>query len=177
MPASLPTYTPLQAGTGQTVIANSTVWGAWNQVYASSGTTTMTIPVITTAGTGSNGAVWANWNATCTAGTTTVSTLSTAVWTQWNTGWEETRETRERREAQERAALAAAGERAAAARAARAAANTRAEELLLSLLTPEQAATYRERGWFEVRGSKGGRWRIRNRGQSGNVDLMPRNRG
>ena len=58
-------------------------------------------------------------------------------------------------------------------RIAREVARTRAEELLLSLLSEEQAASYRERGWFEVRGSKGGRWRIRNRGQSGNVDLMP----
>jgi hypothetical protein len=45
--------------------------------------------------------------------------------------------------------------------------------VLLSLLTAEQAASYQENGWFEVRGSRGGRWRIRNRGQAGNVDLMP----
>jgi hypothetical protein len=43
----------------------------------------------------------------------------------------------------------------------------------MSLLSDEQAVSYRENGWFEVRGSRGGRWRIRNRGQAGNVDLMP----
>jgi hypothetical protein len=52
-------------------------------------------------------------------------------------------------------------------------AHSRAREVLLSLLTDEQAASYAEKGWFEVRGSRGGRWRIRARGQAGNVDLMP----
>ena len=41
------------------------------------------------------------------------------------------------------------------------------------MLTDQQARDYVEHGWFEVRGSRGGRYRIRNRGQSGNVDLMP----
>jgi hypothetical protein len=57
--------------------------------------------------------------------------------------------------------------------AARAKVNSRAQQLLMSLLNDEQARDYREHGWFEVRGSSGGRWRIRNRGQAGNVDLMP----
>jgi hypothetical protein len=51
-------------------------------------------------------------------------------------------------------------------------AQARAEELLASLLTPEQAGSYREHGWFAVRGSAGGWWRIRNQGQAGNVEEL-----
>lgn len=56
---------------------------------------------------------------------------------------------------------------------ARLIARDRAAELLGYCLTSDQRATLREHGWFEVRSSKGRRWRIRDRGQSGNVDLMP----
>jgi hypothetical protein len=49
----------------------------------------------------------------------------------------------------------------------------RARELLFSLLTDEQVRTYRELGWFELRGSAGGWWRIRRDGQVGNVDELP----
>jgi hypothetical protein len=51
--------------------------------------------------------------------------------------------------------------------------NERAEALLLSLLGPDQARSYTEAGWFEVRGSAGGRFRIRRHGQAGNVDELP----
>jgi hypothetical protein len=132
----------------------------------SSGSTTMT-------------ATWQSWNAAYFTSTTipvnylyvssATTTMYVPAWGAWNTAYEETREQREVRERCE----AAARQRAEDLRRAREAASNRAEELLLSLLTEEQAASYRERGWFEVRGSRGGRWRIRNRGQAGNVDLMP----
>ncbi len=48
----------------------------------------------------------------------------------------------------------------------------RAEQLLLSFLTPEQARSYTEDGSFLVTGSAGGRWRIRHDGHMGNVDLL-----
>jgi hypothetical protein len=54
-------------------------------------------------------------------------------------------------------------------RAARARARDRARELLLSLLTEEQARTYEGDGWFEVAGSDGGLFRIHSAGQAGNV--------
>lgn len=50
-----------------------------------------------------------------------------------------------------------------------AAALARAELLLSSALTSEQQGTRREHGYFDVSGSAGGRWRIWNNGQSGNV--------
>jgi hypothetical protein len=51
----------------------------------------------------------------------------------------------------------------------------RAEALLLSLLDEIQAASYIQQGWFEVRGSAGGRYRVNRRGQAGNVDEMDGN--
>lgn len=48
----------------------------------------------------------------------------------------------------------------------------RAERLLLSFLTPEQARSYVADGFFLVTGSAGGRWRIRREGYMGNVDLL-----
>jgi hypothetical protein len=141
-----------------------------------------------------NNTVWVNWNTAYATGSTTVPQynpmfagttgttiyLNDLVWISWNTTWTETQEQRAQREAahaererlhaEEMARLAAAQAERSRVRVA---AKARAEELLLSLLTDEQVASYRDKGWFEVRGSKGGRWRIRNRGQAGNVDLMP----
>ena len=51
-------------------------------------------------------------------------------------------------------------------------ATDRAEELLLSLLTDEQAESYRSDGSFIVIGSHGGRYRI-TRGVSGNILWVP----
>lgn len=56
--------------------------------------------------------------------------------------------------------------------AAHAERDARAERLLLSFLTPEQARSYTEDGSFLVTGSSGGRWRIRREGYQGNVDLL-----
>jgi hypothetical protein len=49
----------------------------------------------------------------------------------------------------------------------------RAETLLLSLLDDDQARSYTQDGWFEVRGSAGGRYRISRRGQAGNIAELP----
>jgi hypothetical protein len=56
--------------------------------------------------------------------------------------------------------------------AARSRALTRARELLLSLLTEEQARSYTQAGWFEVRGSDGGLFRIHSHSQAGNVQEL-----
>lgn len=130
---------------------STTTWSAWNQ---GTGAATLLIQDST----------WASWSNLVS--TTTSATIS---WNAWNTAYEETREQQRERQAREREQAAAR----TAYQAERAVARARAEELLLSLLTDEQAASYTEHGWFEVRGSRGGRWRIRKRGQAGNVDLMP----
>ena len=147
-------------------------WFAW----CSTTSTTMTTSDLT----------WQVWNSNVTttsgslalnypSGTTYVSTGS--QWVSWNTSYTELTEEQAAAfaEAQQAALERQAAQEAqwAAERAEREKASERAAALLLSLLSPEQAATYREHGWFEVRGSSGRRWRIRNRGQSGNVDLMP----
>lgn len=141
---------------------NAIIWPYW-QATATTGSSIQFIP-----------GTWAAWNQSYSTGTTTAQFLTTnivttATWTNWNAGWTETREQRELRERQNREW----NQRQSELRAARVAASDRALELLAALLTDEQMASYRNKGWFEVRGSKGGRWRIRNRGQSGNVDLMP----
>jgi hypothetical protein len=61
--------------------------------------------------------------------------------------------------------------------AARVRVTERAEKLLLSLLTADQAASYLRDGWFEVTGSAGGRFRINRRGQAGNIDELPADGG
>ena len=120
---------------------------------------------------------WQYWNTACYSNATgTSSTMTLQIlpaWGAWNTVYEETREQRENRERLEAQQRAEWQQQDQERRRAREQADARAEELLLSLLTEEQAATRQDRGWFEVRGSAGGRYRIRSRGQAGNVDLMP----
>lgn len=48
----------------------------------------------------------------------------------------------------------------------------RAEALLASLIDEDQMRSYLTRGWFEVTGSSGGRYRINRNGQAGNVDEL-----
>jgi hypothetical protein len=154
-------------------------WPWWNQAYATSTSTTM----ITNATS-----PWQAWNVQYSTGglpylNTTATTVLLPQWGSWNAQYEETAGLKAARAAQQAAWEAGRAEREAAARerevayrrrqAVRVAAASRAEELLLSLLSEQQARTYLEHGWFEVRGSRGGRWRIRNQGQAGNVDLMP----
>jgi len=130
---------------------------------------------VTTAGT-----TWQYWNLTTANSTTASTVLYLPAWQNWNTAWQETREQQAAREVREVAARAERERQEAVIRAAaaeqeavRQRAAARAQELLLSLLTEAQAADYLDRGWFEVRGSAGGRYRIRRRGQAGNVDRMP----
>jgi hypothetical protein len=140
--------------TNTTMTTGDTAWIAWNNGVT---TTTGSLALNYTTGTAyvSTGGQWVAWNASYTEMTEEQAAAFA----------EAQRVAEERRAAQEA--------QWAAERAERDKASERAEELLLSLLSEEQAATYREHGWFEVRGSSGRRWRIRNRGQSGNVDLMP----
>lgn len=149
--------------------AGATTWLAWNGTTCSSTATT-------------NNVTWESWNSSTTGSAALYNTTTGTVtwvqpnWTSWNASYEETAEqkaARERAREERLAREAEAAARMAEEQAERQRASERAVELLLSLLSDEQAATYREHGWFEVRGSSGRRWRIRNRGQSGNVDLMP----
>jgi hypothetical protein len=143
--------------TNTTVTMGDQAWAAWNvSVTSTTGSLALNYPT---------GSAWVS---------------DGSSWVTWNTAYQETEDEQAARETRE-AELRAGWERrrqeqaaeAAVLRAEREAANARALELLLSVLTPEQRASYLDEGWFEVRGSRGGRWRIRNRGQSGNVDLMP----
>jgi hypothetical protein len=178
-------------GTEITVPQVADPWPWWNQAYATSTSTTTIMNALP--------GPWQAWNVQYSTSSlpylnTTATTILLPQWGSWNAQYEETAELkaaweagRAEREAvaREREAAWEAGraEREAVARereaayqrrqAVRAAASSRAAELLLSLLSEQQARSYTEHGWFEVRGSKGGRWRIRNQGQAGNVDLMP----
>jgi hypothetical protein len=169
-------------------VFNDPVWQTWNNVSFSGNSTASTASTGITTGSIWAGSTWQSWNVTYTTNSGqsyaydagTGQTVMIPGWAAWNTVLEETREQQEERERAQAEAVRVM-EEARAAQAARQvqekqereAAQARAAELLRSLLTPEQWASYQESGWFEVRGSKGGRWRIRNRGQSGNVDLMP----
>lgn len=140
--------------------AGAVAWNSWNRTLycctSASSSTAATFDV-----------TWETWN---TAGTSGITVLTgSPQWVAWNAGWQETEDQRlerERLEAERRAAWEAH-------RAEREQAGARALELLRSLLTDGQWASYQEKGWFEVRGRSGRRWRVRSRGQSGNVDLMP----
>ena len=157
---------------------SSSVWQAWNWSYNASSTTTIT----------NLNDPWQAWNGAYNTGSmTTSATIFVPQWQSWNFQYEETAEQRATREAEQAAWEAGRAEREVRAEQQRAeqerereryqkvrlAAQSRAEQLLMTLLNDEQVRTYREHGWFEVRGSRGGRYRIRNRGQAGNVDLMP----
>ena len=121
--------------------------------------------------TTSSTATWLEWNTTYATGGPV---CATSTWAEWNatytvtyaqeTARQLTEETAEQRAERERIA--------AEWQAARVAARERAEQLLRSLLTPEQVRSYEMRRFFEVTGSAGGRWRIRRGSQAGNVDLL-----
>jgi len=170
LPAGTPAARSLVSACGGGLVTNATVWANWNSGLYCAGTTTTSMNIVTYS------VVWANWISTAAstmaygAGS---AILTAQVWAGWNTAWTETREqaaARSRLTAQLEARQAA---RLAEERTVRVAVEARAEQLLFSLLSDEQARTFREDGWFEVRGSRGRRWRIRRRGQAGNVDLMP----
>ena len=158
-------------------------------VYLSSGTTTVFVCPSITAGTTTT--VFAC--PSITAGTITASqvTSSAIVQPQSNTtwgyvlepglqwGWHQGGYSRAQytETAAQREARAAAVRRNEACRRARVLASERAEALLLGLLDEDQAASYIQRGWFEVTGSAGGRFRVNKRGQAGNVDELPADGG
>lgn len=173
--------------------AGASGWVTWNTGYANCTLYTSTSSTTAMAYTETP---WASWNITYTG--TSGNTLaygansniavssgaqfavSTPQWTTWNTAYQETEDQRLERERQaaeanaHREAGRAERERQEAERRAeREQAEARSLELLRSLLTGEQWASYQDKGWFEVRGKSGRRWRVRNRGQSGNIDLMP----
>ena len=121
------------------------VWQAW----ASSSTTMPTTQFISNTATT---VVWANWNDAWSIGTTSAITIGPAVaWAGWNTTWEETAEQRAAREVRDAEAV----QRQDEAKAERQAALKRSEELLEFVLTDEQMADYRERGYFEVTSEQG----------------------
>jgi len=157
-------------------------WSPGQTWFAWCSTTGTTVTMADGAWTAWNNAVMTTTGSAAFNYTTSTAYVSNGVsWVSWNTRYEEETEEQQReREAREAEVMAdwrrqhAEQEAAEAERAReRAEADQRAQELLLSLLTPQQRESYLDKGWFEVRGSKGGRWRIRNKGQSGNVDLMP----
>lgn len=148
-----------------TIYAGTTgTWRAWNQAYVTTANT------ITTSGT-----TWQNWNQSWSAAGT-VSSMSlnytTGGWIQWNTDYTETQEQRAERERLGEAARVHAEREQEERQRTRELARARAEELLVALLSDEQAGTWREHSYFTVRGSRSGAlYRIR-RGISGNVDRM-----
>lgn len=159
---SCPPVVPQSGG----ATGSACTWTCWNHQYVTQ--TTGTTVLI-------NPPAWEAWNSSIystAAGTTTIILVPTQ-WQSWNTLYAETAEQERARWQAQQEAQAERDRRYAALRAERLVASSRAEELLLSLLSEEQAASYRERGFFEVTGSRGGRWRIRSNGQAGNVDLMP----
>lgn len=139
-------------------------WGAWNVTFTSTTGSTMVYDA------GSNTAIPVGGSFTITA----------PQWVTWSADYQETEDQRAAREERDREVRERQRERqaemearAAEQRLEREQAESRALELLRSLLSDAQWASYQDNGWFEVRGKSGRRWRVRNRGQSGNVDLMP----
>jgi hypothetical protein len=129
-----------------------------------------------------NDPTWTAWNCnvTSTSGSlaynyaTNTSYVSTGTaWVTWNAAQQESEDQRAQREERERQVQAGWQARYEEQQREQERTSARALELLRSLLSDGQWASYQERGWFEVTGASGRRWRVRNRGQSGNVDLMP----
>jgi hypothetical protein len=144
--------------TGTTITMGDSAWSAWNSTVATTGGS-LAFNYTTNTAWVSTGQQWLSWNAAHQAETEEQQAARVAREAEVTADWKRHLAEQNAREA-ERVRETAAADR-------------RAQELLLSLLSPEQRESYLDRGWFEVRGSRGGRWRIRDRGQSGNVDLMP----
>lgn len=118
---------------------------------------------------------WITWtNATSTASSTTTSASS--VWYDWNNGEPvvytyQPRELTEEEKERQRVAQEKSKQEAAERQRKLEEARQKAEELLLSQLSPGQKNQYRKRGWFVCRGQSGKSYRIR-KGWSGNVDEL-----
>jgi hypothetical protein len=122
-------------------------------------------PVFSNAGTTQ---AWASWNQSPYLFTSTgTTTLSMNQWVSYNTAYEETAEQKSQRERQQAEYEAGREQRLAEQEARRVqrvaelkAANRLAEDLLMACLSPDQAADHALRGWFDVEGSMGNRYRI-----------------
>jgi hypothetical protein len=163
--------------------AGASGWVTWNADY------TTALYTATTSNTAYIEPAWGSWNITytVTSGNTLVYdansnvaipsggslTVTTPQGSYWNEQAQETGDQRAAREEREQQVQADWQRRYEEQERERQAVRDRALELLRSLLTDGQWASYQEKGWFEVRGKSGRRWRVRNRGQSGNIDLMP----
>lgn len=158
---------PWTVATGNTTTTlGLDTWQSWNCNWTGTASTATTLAFAWQD-------TWTSWNLQPAVGTILAPGAYSAgvtTWTAWNGAWwqPETPEETARREQ----VLAAARRRDEDYRTRRAAAEVRARELLLAVLTPEQADSYTRRGSFEVRGSAGGRYRINDRGQAGNVDRL-----
>ena len=120
---------------------------------------------------------WITWNGNATTSSSTASWTMDMKWS-WNMSTTRTLYTINNvnhRSAEIDAAHAldhaARRARSEARSAARVVARDRADELLLSILSPEQRATYQDSGEFLVVGSAGGLYVIR-RGVSGNISWI-----
>lgn len=149
----------------------------------SSGTAYLIYPAWTTSAT--TGVTWNTWPDQATTGISALNQVTDALgnlvqayqmadlgWQSFRYSWPQYQETASQRADRERRRDEAIRE-SQRRRAAMARVTERAETLLLGLLDPVQAASYAERGWFEVTGSAGGRFRINRRGQAGNIDELP----
>lgn len=135
----------------------TTTWVSWN----------------TTATTGTVG-VWGNWNQTYVV-TQPIILQPGEVWGAWNIQCQPVQvqpETAEQRAAREEHARRRNADQAHR-RQVRERARDKALALLMSFLDDDQQRTYRDQGYFDIAGSRGRRWRIEDRGQSGNVLLLP----
>jgi hypothetical protein len=139
-----------------TTTSASTTWVSWNSIATTTGT------------------VWGNWNQTYVI-TQPIILQPGDVWGAWNTGYQPVQvqpETAGQRAAREEHARRWNADQAHR-RQVRERARDKALALLMSFLDDEQQRTYRELGYFDIAGSRGRRWRIEDRGQSGNVLLLP----
>jgi len=129
-------------------------WESWNSGISATSTLTTALDSIQV-----KSYVWENWNSLISAGTMNVQVV--------------------RAPAPQSAADIAAREQAREAAEQRRQRQLRAADralgLLMSLLDEEQQASYRDRGYFDLTGSRGRRWRIEKQGQAGNVLLLPDN--
>lgn len=129
------------------------------------GTTTFTINTSTT--TTSSGSWTVNYDNGYPLGYIANNEPVRYTWSDEPEPTQEEQEERDRRARERRERVQREGQE-------REAAETRAETFLLSFLSEEQRASYRDNQRFEVVGSVGGRYRIR-QGMVGNIDWLDEN--
>jgi len=159
----MPVWTPVYSGTGTASSSGNTQW--IYPTWATGASTTIT---------GQGGSLWVPdqngaWQPWPLAQVTITYSYDFSSWDNAQQTPEQVAARAEQRAVQRREYE----ER----QARRALVTERAEALLLSLLTEEQARSYRAERHFELQGSAGGWWRIRRDGQAGNVDELEAPRG